>query len=51
MCGCVVFEQEKYHFSDSDAEGAANFLLGMLEYLPEHRKDARAMLAHPWLTL
>jgi len=42
---------EKYHFSESSAESTADFLSGMLAYLPERRKEARAMLSHSWLTL
>jgi len=40
----------KYHFSADSAESTADFLSGMLAYLPEHRKEARAMLSHSWLT-
>jgi len=42
---------DKYRFSESAAESTADFLSGMLEYLPENRKEARAMLSHPWLTV
>jgi len=42
---------DKYHFSESAAESTSSFLSGMLEYLPENRKEARAMLSHPWLTI
>ena len=48
MRGC---KQEKYHFKEADAGSTANFLLAMLAYLPEKRKEARAMLSHEWLAL
>lgn len=44
-------QQEKYHFSETDADSTSSFLLGMLAYLPEKRKEARAMLTHAWLNL
>jgi len=41
----------KYHFSEDSAESTADFLSGMLAYLPERRKEARAMLSHSWLQI
>ena len=43
------YQQEKYHFSEAAADSTSDFLSGMLEYLPERRKEARALLTHAWL--
>jgi serine/threonine protein kinase len=41
---------EKYGWSESDAEGFANFLLPMLAFDQSKRATAEECLAHPWLT-
>ena len=41
----------KYHFKEKEAEALSNFLMPMLEYLPEKRASARELLNHPWLKM
>lgn len=41
---------EKYKIKETEALFLADFLLPMLEYLPEKRATAQEMLNHPWLT-
>ncbi|KAL3448359.1 kinase-like protein [Aspergillus insuetus] len=41
--------REKYHFSLSDSMAIADFLLPMLEVLPERRANAGGMVAHAWM--
>ncbi|KAJ7693661.1 kinase-like domain-containing protein [Mycena rosella] len=41
--------QEKYLWSESDAAVLCTFLEPMLAVDPRQRKDAKAMLDHPWL--
>ncbi|KAJ3187681.1 serine/threonine protein kinase, CMGC group [Gaertneriomyces sp. JEL0708] len=40
---------EKYHFSRREAEDIAEFILPMIEILPERRATAAEMLRSPWL--
>lgn len=41
--------QEKYHFSEEDANMISSFLLPMLDYNPMSRATAAECLRHPWL--
>ncbi|XP_030630169.1 SRSF protein kinase 2 [Chanos chanos] len=41
---------EKYGWSTEDAGHFTNFLLPMLEMVPEKRASAKECLSHPWLT-
>lgn len=40
---------EKYEFSDIDANGMAEFLVPILDFVPEKRPSAAQLLQHPWL--
>ncbi|TPX72320.1 hypothetical protein SpCBS45565_g00629 [Spizellomyces sp. 'palustris'] len=40
---------EKYHFGRQEAEDIANFILPMIEILPERRATAAQMLNSPWV--
>uniref|UniRef100_F7F582 non-specific serine/threonine protein kinase n=2 Tax=Ornithorhynchus anatinus TaxID=9258 RepID=F7F582_ORNAN len=40
---------EKYEWSHDEADGFTNFLLPMLELIPEKRATAAECLRHPWL--
>ncbi|CAI9111918.1 OLC1v1012262C1 [Oldenlandia corymbosa var. corymbosa] len=40
---------EKYRFSEADAEELADFLLPILDFVPENRPTAAQCLRHPWL--
>lgn len=40
---------EKYRLSETEAAGLTDFLLPMLEFIPENRAKAGDMLSHPWL--
>lgn len=42
---------DKYERSREDAETFADFLLPMLELIPEKRATAAECLCHPWLAL
>lgn len=42
---------DKYEWSQEDAETFADFLLPMLELIPEKRATAAECLRHPWLAL
>ncbi|GAA6106082.1 SRSF protein kinase 1a isoform X1 [Tachysurus ichikawai] len=42
---------DKYEWSPEDAETFADFLLPMLELIPEKRATAAECLRHPWLSL
>ena len=41
----------KYHFKEKEAQALSDFLMPMLEYLPEKRASARELLSHPWLKM
>ncbi|KAI8616639.1 kinase-like domain-containing protein [Chytriomyces sp. MP71] len=41
--------QEKYHYSKEDANAIAEFILPMIEIVPEKRATAADMLANPWI--
>ena len=41
----------KYHFKEKEAQALSDFLMPMLEYLPEKRASARELLNHPWLKM
>ncbi|XP_073140235.1 uncharacterized protein [Henckelia pumila] len=40
---------EKYEFSEQDANEMADFLVQMLEFVPEKRPTAAQCLNHPWI--
>uniref|UniRef100_A0A0E0KJ05 non-specific serine/threonine protein kinase n=1 Tax=Oryza punctata TaxID=4537 RepID=A0A0E0KJ05_ORYPU len=40
---------EKYEFSDRDANDMAEFLVPILDFVPEKRPSAAQLLQHPWL--
>ncbi|KAF8700658.1 hypothetical protein HU200_034005 [Digitaria exilis] len=44
---CVLVE--RYNFTESDAQGFADFLLPILDFTPENRPSAAQCLKHPWL--
>ncbi|XP_038707030.1 SRSF protein kinase 3-like isoform X2 [Tripterygium wilfordii] len=41
---------EKYSFSEQDANDMADFLVPILDFLPEKRPSAAECLNHPWIT-
>ncbi|KAM7496850.1 hypothetical protein LguiA_021264 [Lonicera macranthoides] len=41
---------EKYEFSEQDASDLADFLIPILEFVPDKRPTAAQCLAHPWIT-
>ncbi|RKF61304.1 Protein kinase dsk1 [Erysiphe neolycopersici] len=41
--------KEKYHFQEEDGKQVAEFLLPMLELVPEKRANAGGMASHVWL--
>ena len=41
----------KYHFKEKEAQALSDFIMPMLEYLPEKRASARELLNHPWLKM
>ena len=43
--------KSKYHFKNEEAVKLNDFLLQMLNYLPENRPSASKMLSHPWLNM
>ncbi|XP_063072099.1 SRSF protein kinase 3-like [Engraulis encrasicolus] len=45
---CDVLQQ-KYGWSQRDAQGFTHFLLPMLTLMPQHRATAAQCLAHPWI--
>ncbi|XP_007231984.3 SRSF protein kinase 1a isoform X2 [Astyanax mexicanus] len=49
--GLLEVLQDKYEWSREDAETFTDFLLPMLELIPEKRATAAECLRHPWLTL
>lgn len=40
---------EKYSFSEQDANDMTNFLVPILDYVPEKRPTAAQCLSHPWI--
>lgn len=42
--------REKYHFKEEEGKRVADFLLPMLELVPEKRANAGGMAGHAWLT-
>lgn len=42
--------QEKYDFSEQDASDMADFLVPMLDFVPEKRPTAAQCLSHPWIS-
>ncbi|KAJ1385495.1 Serine/threonine-protein kinase, active site [Sesbania bispinosa] len=41
---------EKYDFSDQDANDMADFLVPILDFVPEKRPTAAQCLSHPWIS-
>ncbi|KAJ0083546.1 hypothetical protein Patl1_30530 [Pistacia atlantica] len=41
---------EKYDFSEQDANDMADFLVPLLDFVPEKRPTAAQCLSHPWLS-
>ncbi|KAA8518646.1 hypothetical protein F0562_016120 [Nyssa sinensis] len=41
---------EKYEFSEQDASDMADFLLPILDFVPEKRPTAAQCLLHPWIS-
>ncbi|KAJ0941267.1 putative protein kinase CMGC-SRPK family [Helianthus annuus] len=41
---------EKYEFSEQDAKELADFLVPILDFVPEKRPTAAKLLKHPWIT-
>ncbi|KAF6134314.1 hypothetical protein GIB67_005706 [Kingdonia uniflora] len=41
---------EKYEFSEQDASDLADFLVPILDFVPEKRPTAAQCLLHPWIT-
>ncbi|KAH0747546.1 hypothetical protein KY285_009203 [Solanum tuberosum] len=42
--------REKYEFSEQDAHDLADFLVPILDFVPEKRPTAAQCLSHPWIT-
>lgn len=42
--------REKYEFSEQDASDMADFLVPILDFVPEKRPTAAQCLSHPWIT-
>jgi serine/threonine-protein kinase SRPK3 len=40
---------EKYEFTEINANGMADFLVPILDFVPEKRPTAAQLLQHPWL--
>lgn len=40
--------EEKYHFPEQDAIDFADFLVPLLDFVPEKRPTAEQALLHPW---
>lgn len=40
---------EKYEFSEQDAKDLADFLVPILDFVPEKRPTAAQCLSHPWI--
>lgn len=41
---------EKYDFSEQDANDMADFLVPILDFVPEKRPTAAQCLTHPWIS-
>ncbi|XP_061355345.1 uncharacterized protein LOC133299865 [Gastrolobium bilobum] len=41
---------EKYDFSEQDANDMVDFLVPILDYVPEKRPTAAQCLSHPWIS-
>lgn len=41
---------EKYDFSEQDANNMADFLVPLLDFVPEKRPTAAQCLSHPWIS-
>ncbi|GFZ02457.1 ser/arg-rich protein kinase 4 [Actinidia rufa] len=41
---------EKYEFNEQDASALADFLLPILDFVPENRPTAAQCLLHPWIS-
>lgn len=41
---------EKYDFSEQDANDMADFLVPILDFVPEKRPTAAQCLLHPWIS-
>jgi len=41
---------EKYDFSEQDANDMTDFLVPILDFVPEKRPTAAQCLSHPWIT-
>lgn len=41
---------EKYDFSEQDANDMADFLIPILDFIPEKRPTAAQCLSHPWIS-
>lgn len=41
---------EKYDFSEQDASNLADFLIPILDFVPEKRPTAAQCLSHPWIS-
>lgn len=41
---------EKYDFSEQDANAMTDFLVPILDFVPEKRPTAAQCLSHPWIT-
>lgn len=41
---------EKYEFSEKDASETADFLVQILDFVPEKRLTAAQCLTHPWIS-
>lgn len=42
--------KEKYEFTDQEATDLADFLVPILDFVPENRPTAAQCLNHPWFT-
>lgn len=42
---------EKYDFSEQDANDMTNFLVPILDFVPEKRPTAAQCLLHPWINV
>lgn len=41
---------EKYDFNEQDAKDIADFLVPILDFVPEKRPTAAQCLSHPWMS-
>jgi serine/threonine protein kinase len=42
---------EKYEFTEKNANAMSEFLVPMLDFVPEKRPTAAQLLQHPWLNV